>query len=287
MSHPVDYDSISLKTPAEIAMLRAAGGIAAQVLQDLTPYIKPGTTSRRINDIAHDLIVDKYGAEIDREDLSGYDSSAYAAISIAHNEVAFSGEPSGIPLRKGDLFGVDVSIKKNGWCGDTQRMWIVGEETTAEARLLATVGYQAMCLGISLVRPGARLQEIARQVQAYVESFGFSMLRVDSATGHSIGQVHADGWLIPYYEDERNEGRVLQKGMVITVEPFLCAGSGEGMRLPDATRSAVTADSSLAVYWEHVVAVTDSGCEVLDLREGEDVTFYDHRRLSRGAPVPR
>ncbi|GGX20754.1 M24 family metallopeptidase [Streptomyces noursei] len=280
MSNPVDYDSISLKTPAEIAMLRAAGGIAAQVLQDLTPYIKPGTTSRRINDIAHDLIVDKYGAEIDREDLSGYDSSEYAAISIAHNEVAFSGEPSGIPLKKGDLFGVDVSIKKNGWCGDTQRMWIVGEETTAEARMLATVGYQAMCLGISLVRPGARLQEIARQVQAYVESFGFSMLRVDSATGHSIGQVHADGWLIPYYEDERNEGRVLQKGMVITVEPFLCAGSGEGMRLPDATRSAVTADSSLAVYWEHVVAVTDSGCEVLDLREGEDVTFYDHRRPS-------
>ncbi|MFI1628995.1 M24 family metallopeptidase [Streptomyces noursei] len=280
MSNPVDYDSISLKTPAEIAMLRAAGGIAAQVLQDLTPYIKPGTTSRRINDIAHDLIVDKYGAEIDREDLSGYDSSEYAAISIAHNEVAFSGEPSGIPLKKGDLFGVDVSIKKNGWCGDTQRMWIVGEETTAEARMLATVGYQAMCLGISLVRPGVRLQEIARRVQAYVESFGFSMLRVDSATGHSIGQVHADGWLIPYYEDERNEGRVLRKGMVITVEPFLCAGSGEGMRLPDATRSAVTADSSLAVYWEHVVAVTDSGCEVLDLREGEDVTFYDHRRLS-------
>ncbi|QRX95107.1 hypothetical protein [Streptomyces noursei] len=79
-----------------------------------TPYIKPGATSRRINDIAHDLIVDKYGAEIDREDLSGYDSSAYAAISIAHNEVAFSGEPNGIPLRKGDLFGVDVSIKKNG-----------------------------------------------------------------------------------------------------------------------------------------------------------------------------
>ncbi|MFK0290668.1 M24 family metallopeptidase [Streptomyces sp. NPDC090442] len=278
MNHPVDYDAISVKTPAEIALLRTAGALAAQVLQDLTPYVKPGVSSQRINDIAHDLIVEKYGAEIDREDLSGYDSSAYAAISIAHNEVAFSGEPSGIPLKKGDLFGVDVSLRKNGWCGDTQRMWIVGEESTAEARLLTAVGYQAMCLGISLVRPGARLQDIARQVQAYVESFGFSMLRVDSATGHSIGRVHADGWLIPYYEDPRNEGRVLEKGMVLTVEPFLCAGSGAGMRLSNATRSAVTADSSLAVYWEHVVAVTDSGCEVLDLRDGEDVTFYDHRR---------
>jgi methionyl aminopeptidase len=85
-----------------------------------------------------------------------------------------------------------------------------------------------------------------------VESFGFSMLRVASGTGHSIGQVHADGWLIPYYHDPRNEGRVLQKNMVITVEPFICAGSGEGARLPNDTRSAVTADNSLAVYWEHV-----------------------------------
>jgi methionyl aminopeptidase len=135
-----------------------------------------------------------------------------------------------------------------------------------------------MCLGISLIRAGAELQKIAEEVQAYLESFGFSMLRAASGTGHSIGQVHADGWLIPYYHDPRNEGRVLQKNMVITVEPFICAGSGEGTRLPNHTRSAVTADNSLAVYWEHVVAVTDTECEVLDLRERENLTFYDHRR---------
>jgi methionyl aminopeptidase len=103
------------------------------------------------------------------------------------------------------------------------------------------------------------------------------MLRVPSGTGHSIGQVHADGWLIPYYKDHTNEGRVLREGMVITVEPFICAGNGEGVRLANATRAAVTADNSLAVYWEHVVAVTDHGCEVLDLRTGEDLTFHDHR----------
>ena len=251
---------------------------SAQVLQDLTPHVQPGVTSRQINNIAYDLIVNKYGAEIDREDLAGYDSSEYACISIAHNENAFSGEPSDIPLKRGDLFGVDVSIKKEGWCGDTQRMWIVGEETSSEARLLMSVGYQAMCLGISLVRPGAKLQDIAIRVQEYVESFGFSMLRVPSGTGHSTGQVHADGWLIPYYKDPRNEGRVLEKGMVITVEPFICAGSGEGIRLPNVTRSAQTLDKSLAVYWEHVVAVTDDGCEVLDLRDGEDVTFHDAGR---------
>jgi len=154
---------------------------------------------------------------------------------------------------------------------------VVGQETSAKARLLFEVGYQAMCLGISLVRAGAELQKIAEEVQAYVESFGFSMLRVPSGTGHSIGQVHADGWLIPYYHDPRNEGRVLEKNMVITVEPFICAGSGEGTRLSNNTRTAVTVDASLAVYWEHVVAVTDTGCEVLDLRDAEDITFYDHR----------
>ena len=283
-THNIDHNLISIKTPDQIAMMREAGKICAQILSELIPHVKPGVTSQQINDIAYDLIVNKYGAEVDREDLSGYDSSQYACISIAHNEIAFSGETSAIPLKTGDLFGVDVSVKKEGWCGDTQRMWIVGQETSARARLLFEVGYQAMCLGISLVRPGAHLQAIAEEVQAYVESFGFSMLRVPSGTGHSIGQVHADGWLIPYYHDPRNEGRVLEKNMVITVEPFICAGSGEGTRLSNNTRSAVTVDDSLAVYWEHVVAVTDTGCEVLDLRDGEDLTFHDHR-LPRGYMV--
>jgi methionyl aminopeptidase len=275
MIHDVDYNKIPIKTPEQIAMLREAGRIAARILQELSALVKAGVTSKRINDTAYELIVNKYGAEVDREDLSGYNSSGYACISIAHNEVAFSGEPSDIPLRLGDLFGIDVSLKKEGWCGDTQRMWIVGDETSAKARLLTAVGYQAMCLGISLVRPGAELQAIAERVQAYVESYGFSMLRVDSAMSHSIGQVHADGWLIPYYKDDRNIGRVFQKGMVVSVEPFICAGTGAGVRLANVTKSAITADKSLAVYWEHVVAVTDTGCEVLDLRDGEDVTFYN------------
>src|ERR1700753_1658260 len=274
----IDHNLISTKTPEQIATMREAGKICAQILSELTPHVKPGVTSRQINDIAYGLIVNKYDAQVDREDLSGYDASEYACISIAHNEIAFYGEPSAIPLKTGDLFGVDVSLKKEGWCGDTQRMWIVGDETSSQARLLTAVGYQAMCLGISLVRPGAELQKIAEEVQAYVESFGFSMLRVPSGTGHSCGQVHADGWVIPYYHDPRNEGRVLEKNMVITVAALICGGRGAATRLSNNPRSAVTVDKSLAVYWEHVVAVTDTGCEVLDLREDEDVTFYDHRK---------
>ena len=124
-----------------------------------------------------------------------------------------------------------------------------------------------------MVQPGAVVQEIAETVQAYVESFGFSMLRVSSGTGHSIGKVHADGWHIPFYHDEIHNVRVLEEGMVITIEPFTCAGAPEGLRLPNVTKSAITADKSIACYWEHVVAVTKDGCEVLDLQEGEDITF--------------
>ena len=122
MSQGVDYNQISIKTPEQIAMLREAGRISAQVLQELTPYIKPGVTTQQINDIAYDLITNKYNAEIDREDLAGYDSSEYASIAIAHNEIAFNAEPNNLPLKLGDILGVDVSIKKDGWCGDTQRM---------------------------------------------------------------------------------------------------------------------------------------------------------------------
>jgi methionyl aminopeptidase len=112
VSHNVDYNALSIKNVEQIAMLRIAGQISARVLEELTPQVQPGVSSRAINDLAHSLIVDKYGAEIDREDLSGHDSSEFASISIAHNNIA-SGESSEMPLQIGDLFGVDVSLKKD------------------------------------------------------------------------------------------------------------------------------------------------------------------------------
>lgn len=270
----IDYNRITIKTPEEIAKMRVTGGIAARVLEELTPYIKPGITSRQIDVIAHDLIVNKYKVEIDREDLEGNDYSAYASVSFGYNDIIFNGEPTDEPLKIGDIFGVDISIKKDGWCGDTQRMWIVGDETSALARRLLAVGYQAMWLGIHLVKPGLHLETLARTIQNYVEKQGFSMINVESATGHSIGRTHADGWLIPFYEHDTHKDRVLEKGMVITIEPFICTGNGEGTRLSNAMRTAVMKDKSLACYWEHVVAVTDTGYEVLDLRQGECDDYF-------------
>ena len=121
MTHDVDYNSISVKSSADIAMLRAAGSICAKILELLTPHIQPGMTKKKLNEIAHDLKVNKFEAEVDREDLTGYDSSDYASVSFSHNDIAFNGEATDIPIKKGDVLGIDVSIKKEGWCGDTAR----------------------------------------------------------------------------------------------------------------------------------------------------------------------
>ena len=117
---------------------------------------------------------------------------ASSLVSFSHNEIAFNGEATDIPLKKGDVFGIDVSVKKEGWCGDTARQWIVKEDGSSEARLLLAVAYQAMCLGVSLVRSRAKVQEMEETVHKYVESMGFNGSRVSSATGHSIVQVLAE-----------------------------------------------------------------------------------------------
>lgn len=123
--------------------------------------------------------------------------------------------------------------------------------------------------------PGAAVQDIAMTVQAYVELLGFSMVRAESATGHPIRQIHADGWHVLYDYSEKNKGQTLQEGMSITVKPFIYAGETEAIRLPNVTKSAVMTDRSLAGYWEPIVVVTKSGREVLDLRDDKDVTFYN------------
>ena len=161
MPHTVDYNAISIKIPAEIAMLRSSGAICAKISKTLTPYVRAGVTKKESNKIANGLIVNESEAEVDHKDLSGYDSSDFASVSFSSNEDAFNDEATQIPLKNGDIFSIDMSIKKEGWYSDTARQWIIGDDTSSQARLLVAVSYHAMCLGISLVRPGASVQEIA------------------------------------------------------------------------------------------------------------------------------
>ncbi len=185
------------------------------------------------------------------------------------NNIVVNAEPDESPLKTGDLFGIDISIRKNGWCGDTRKSWIVGEEASPIARTLFAVSHQAMWHAIGMVKAGALVADIAIAVEKYAQKYGFSMIKLPVTSGHSLGRQHMDGWLIPLYDTPINKDRVLKTGMVITIETFMSAGSGEADILEDENGSVITRDGTLACYWEHAVAVTDTGCEILDLRANE------------------
>lgn len=259
----------TIKTPEEIEKMRIAGSIAAKILDILNDYVKPGITTRELDKITHDLVVNRFNSETDRTDLEGHDSNSLQCIYYSHNEIIVRGEINDIPLKKGDIFGIDLSLKKDGYCADTQKMWVVGGDTSPLAMRLLAVAYGAMWTGIKLIKPGVHLGTISYNVQKYIESHGFKSVAQQGLTAHSIGKIHCEGLLLPFYGEQPNTGHVLQKGMVITIEPFVSAGNGLADIIPNSVYTAVTKDKTLAAMWEHVVAVTDDGYDVLDLRHGE------------------
>ena len=258
----------TVKTPAQIAKMKEAGRICAEILNILGDHIKPGVTTRYLDNLAGDLMA-KFGTELDRTDLEGHEYSQTQNVFFTLNNIVARGMASDEPLKAGDIIGIDMSLKKDSWCGDTQKMYIVGGDTSALGRRLLTVGYDCMWVGINKVKAGVDLGTVGRAVEDYVKSQGFSMLRFPGLTGHAIGQVHCEGLFVPFHDCIPGRGHVLEEGMVITIEPFICAGSGDAILMPTDLRSVRTKDDSLALFWEHVIAVTRDGCEVLDLRPGE------------------
>lgn len=274
------YQQIPIKTPEEIAKLKVAGSICANILDEVSPFIKPGATKRQLNDMIQDLICNKHAAAVDRLETDAETSASdRIAACFGHNNIIVNAEPDDEPLKMGDVFGIDISIRKNGWCGDTRKSWIVGDEASPSTLNLFTVSQNAMWLAISMIKDGAKVADIANTVEDYANQRGVSLLKLPITAGHSLGKVHMDGWLIPLYHNEINRGRILKTGMVITVETFMSAGSGEAALLDNDLGSGVTKDNSYACYWEHAVAVTDSGCEILDLRKDENPNWVNDFKL--------
>jgi methionyl aminopeptidase len=234
-----------IKTPEQIAKMKEAGRICAEILNTLGDHIRPGVTTRQLDKLADDLMA-RYGAELDRQDLEGYDYAAEQNVFFTLNNVVARGMASDEPLRAGDSLGIDLSLKKEGWCGDTQKMYAVGGDASSSAWKLLTVGYECMWVGIEKVKAGVDLGTIGHAVETYVKSQGFNMVRFPGLTGHAIGQVHCEGLFMPFHGCEPGQGHVLQEGMVITIEPFICAGSGEAVLMPTDLRSVRTKDDSLA-----------------------------------------
>ena len=255
---------ITYKDEQEIQGMRTACNLAAEVLDHLTPFMKPGITTREIDRLAAEYM--KKQGTISA--TLGYQPAGYppypASLCTSVNHVVCHGIPNDKPLKKGDILNVDVTVIKDGWFGDTSRMFVVGEVSIAAKRLV-NITYEAMWHGIVMVRPGIHLGDIGWGIQKFAESSGFSVVR--EFCGHGIGRnFHEEPQVLHYGKPGTLEELV--PGMTFTIEPMINAGRKEVKELGSDGWTIVTKDHSLSAQWEHTVLVTETGYEVLTLSAG-------------------
>ena len=246
---------VSIKSEQDIEKLRISGRLAAQVLQMIGEHVKPGVTTEYLDDLCHDYIVNTLKVIPANVGYHGYTKTT----CISPNEVVCHGIPSSKTILKdGDIINIDVAVIKDGFYGDTSRMYYVGQ-VKPEAKKLVDTTYEAMRAGIRAVKPGATLGDIGYAIQSVAHREGYSIVR--EYCGHGIGQVYHEQPSVLHY-GQPGQGLVLKKGMVFTIEPMVNAGKARVKELKDGW-TVVTTDKSLSAQWEHMVAVTDTGFEVL------------------------
>jgi methionyl aminopeptidase len=252
--HPMQ---VTIKTPSDQEHMRVAGRLAADVLDMIGPYVVPGVTTDELNARCHDYIVNVQQAIPAPLNYRGFPKSICTSV----NHVVCHGIPSAEKrLKQGDIVNVDITVIKDGWHGDTSRMFAVGKIAPAAQRLI-DITKEAMWIGIRQVRPGARLGDIGAAIQGFVEPQHLSVVR--EYCGHGIGRIfHEDPQVLHY--GERGQGMELQPGMTFTIEPMVNAGKRHVRLLPDGW-TVITKDHALSAQWEHTVLVTDTGYEVLTL----------------------
>ncbi|WP_448603040.1 type I methionyl aminopeptidase [Thermoleptolyngbya sp.] len=249
-------ETITLMSQREIEKMRQAGQLAAQLLAYLEPMVKPGVSTLELNDAAEEW-TQKHGAK--SAPLGYHDFPKSICTSV--NEVVCHGIPNAKQiLRDGDIINIDVTPIVDGYHGDTSRMFFVGEPSPL-ARKLVEVTEECMWRGIREVKPGARIGDIGAAIQEYAESHGFSV--VQDFVGHGVGRIFHTAPQIPHY-GKRGKGKKLRPGMVFTIEPMINVGTWEVEVLPDKW-TAVTKDRQLSAQFEHTVAVTATGVDVLTL----------------------
>jgi methionyl aminopeptidase len=252
------------KHPDDVEKMREAGRLAGQVLDYIAPFVKPGITTGELDRLCHDYIVtvqDAIPAPLNYAP-PGYKPYPKSVCTSVNHQVCH-GIPGERVLKSGDIVNIDVTVIKDGYHGDTSRMFEVGD-TSVQAKRLCHVTYQCMWLGIEAVRPGARLGDIGYAIQRHAEGSGFSVVR--EFCGHGIGRkFHEDPQILHYGRPGTLEELV--PGMIFTIEPMINAGRREIRELADGW-TIVTKDHSLSAQWEHTVMVTDSGVEVLTLSAG-------------------
>jgi len=252
--------SVPTKSPDEIAKMRVAGRLAAEVLDMIAEHVRPGVTTDELDAICHDHIVRVQGAIPAPLNYRGFPKSICTSV----NHQVCHGIPSNKRLKSGDILNIDITVIKDGYHGDTSKMFCVGDPSIL-ARRLVKLGQQAMRMGIAQVRPGATLGDIGHAIQRFVESQGCSVVR--EYCGHGIGrEFHEEPQVLHY--GKPGEGLVLEPGMCFTIEPMVNAGKRFIKLLPDGW-TVITKDRSLSAQWEHTIVVTQEGHEILTLRAEE------------------
>ena len=248
---------VTIKTPEEQDKMREAGRLAGEVLDMIGPHVKPGVTTDELDRICHDYIVNKQKTIPANVGYNGFPKTLCTSV----NHVVCHGIPNDKKLKNGDIINIDVTVIKDGFHGDTSKMYYVGEPSVL-ARRLVEVTHDAMLMGIEMVRPGTRLGDIGHAIQQFAEGHGFSVVR--EYCGHGIGRVYHEDPQVLHYGSP-GIGLELKAGMTFTIEPMINAGKRHVKTLPDGW-TVVTKDHSLSAQWEHTVLVTPTGHEILTRR---------------------
>jgi methionyl aminopeptidase len=258
---PTDYMKITIKTPEQLARMREAGRLASEVLDIIGEYVKPGISTDELDRICHEHIVKRQKAIPANVGYRGFPKTICTSV----NNVICHGIPSPTKvLKDGDIVNIDVTVIKDGWHGDTSRMYYAGTPSVMAKRLVETT-HEAMWRGIRAVRAGATLGDVGHAIQVFVEANRFSVVR--EYCGHGIGEIYHEDPQVLHY-GVPNTGPRLVPGMTFTIEPMVNEGSRHTRLLPDGW-TVVTKDHKLSAQWEHTIAVTEDGFEVMTLGAAE------------------
>lgn len=256
--------SATIKTPEEIEKMRVAGRLAADVLQMIGPFVKKGVTTDELNQICHDYIVNEQ--KCIPAPLNYGQPPFPKSICTSVNHVICHGIPSDKKLKEGDSVNIDVTVIKDGYHGDTSKMFVVGKPSIMTERLIR-ITQESLYMAIKMVRPGIRLGDIGHIIQQHAEKHNYSIVR--EYCGHGIGaNFHEEPQVVHY--GRPNTGEELLEGMCFTIEPMINAGKRYSKILPDQW-TVVTKDRSLSAQWEHTLLVTKNGVEILTLRDDEQI----------------
>ncbi|HZV62750.1 MAG TPA: type I methionyl aminopeptidase [Methylophilaceae bacterium] len=256
--------AVSIKNEVDIEKMRVAGRLASEVLDFISPHVKPGITTEELDRLCHDYMVNVQKTIPAPLNYAPPGHRPYPkSICTSVNHQICHGVPGPKVLKSGDIVNLDITVIKDGYHGDTSRMFYVGEPSI-QAKRLCEITYECMWLGISKVKPGATLGDIGHAIQVHAEKNGFSIVR--EFCGHGIGtKFHEDPQVLHY--GKQGAGLKLQAGMIFTIEPMVNAGKRDIKQLGDGW-TIVTKDHSLSAQWEHTVLVTGTGYEVLTVSAG-------------------